>query len=221
MSRAACVEVSSLTGYYLRHPALGVPTERAAIRAAVGDWQVHLNRKLESYRVRIAWNEDDVGLQLRVPVAPAALRAVRLLAVYVDRSDLDLPDELPADLASDPVWTQASANEFESVRLAQVVVPDCWLPGQFDLTVRHAYPDGLEATFGSVEALRVQLEELNRTTFQEERAELETATDPAGGRDLLALARPGLAALWRAADAAAAAAVPMLLDVLLDAEPPD
>jgi hypothetical protein len=207
------VVVTSFTGYYRRQPALGVPSEPDAIRAAVQRWREHLNGKLASFRVRLDWAETAEEEALRLPVAADALRAVRLLAAYVDRTELDLPLDLPADLAGDAVWQAAEASEFAQVRLAQVAVPDCWLPGDFDLTVKHAYPDGLEATFGSLGALQVHLAELNRATFQAEPGELGM-TPAAGGRDLLALGEAGLAALWRGARAAAAARLPMLLDAV-------
>jgi hypothetical protein len=180
---------------------------------AVLAWRAHLASKLgAALREPLAWPEE-AGDAQRILLPARALEALRLLAVYADRAELELPDDLPPLLDLDPVWQQAVNQDFRGSRFAQVLAPDCWLPADFDLTLRHAYPDGTPAVFGSATALRFQLRALNRTTLQLDLAEIAewrhgTVADPdlwrlagialASLRELLDRDGPGLPILFEA-----------------------
>jgi hypothetical protein len=214
MSRApVALWVGPLQRYFAERPSLGVPRDAAAIREAVLRWRDDLGQKLAARRVRLEWDEDDPSLA-RFSMAATALPALRLLAVYADRSDLELPVRMPPELSADTVYQKAAAADFHKSRFAQVLVPDAWLPADFDLTIEFPYPDGLDAVLGSAFALHDQLVELNRVLFQ---AEAETLAQwrreaMAEGDDPLLLGRAGLSVLSAACADAIGRRQPMLVD---------
>lgn len=171
------------------------PTEQ--VLAGTLAWRSHLASKLGAVlRAPLDWPEDPHAEGERLVLPPRALDALRLLAVYADRTELELPDALPGVMDLDPVWQRARQQDFKQSRFAHVLAADCWLPAEFEATVAHAYPDGTPAVFGSGDALRFQLRELNRCTLQLDLAEIrEWLQDPVAEPDLWRLAGTALAAL--------------------------
>jgi hypothetical protein len=211
--RGVVLHVGPLADWYARHGDEGVPTDADARREAILRWRTELAGKLAGHGVpTFDWDERE-GVATAGLLAPDALRALRLLAVYADRADLELPRAVPKSLDADPVHAASAASDFAHNRFTQILVPDCWLPVEFDLTVKFPYPDGLDAVFGSAPVLQFQLAELNRTTFQDGASARReaAAAPPSESSDALAFARHGLAALSFAVDAACRRRVPLLL----------
>jgi hypothetical protein len=96
----------------------------------------------------------------------ADLRGLHLLAVYAERSDLELPDEVPPALADDVAWCVAQRSGFARSAYGQILAAEMWLPGEFDYTIRCPGPDGAECAIGSVSVLGDQLRRLNDRSVQ-------------------------------------------------------
>lgn len=206
------LHVGGFADYYAQHPVEGVPSDPARLAAAIGAWRAHLAGKLAPHlQFELTWDER-MGQAMGVPLDPRTLHGLKLLAVYADRTDLDLPAVLPLVLEQDPVFAAAQGSDFARSRFSQILVPDLWLPAEFDLTVKFTWPDGLEATFGSVVALRDQLTELNRVCFQLDAQALRDAiTATPEGVDPVSFAQAGLAAFLFGAELAGQRRLPLLL----------
>ncbi len=157
------------------------------------------------------WAEDPAGAWLWTDLGDAGLMALRLFAFCADRSDLELPDTVPALLELDPDYRQAQDQKFERSRYGNLLACRCWLPLDFPFTARAPLPDGESAEIGSLAVLGDQLRWLNQRTFQADQAQIEgwaALPAPAGGA-LLPAAQRGYAALWAAVEAARARSQPL------------
>lgn len=180
----------------------GVETWRGDLRAAVAD----------KVAAQLHWDET-ADCAAEFDLGEGGWLGLRLLALYAERAELELPDTLPPLLELDAAWREAADGKFARSHFAQVLACSCWLPGEFPVTLRAPLPDGDVAEIGAVEVLHDQLHRLNQRTFA---ADLHTMAEwrdlpaPAGG-SLLDAAQRGLAALAAAAAIAQRFGLPLLL----------
>lgn len=139
--------------------------------------------------------------------------ALRLFAFYAERTDLELPDTVPALLELDAEWRTASDAKFTGSRFGQLLACSVWLPGDFPVTLRVPMPDGGSAEIGSLAVLADQLKWLNERTFAADAEQIASwrALPAEPGGELLAAARRGYAGLWAAVAAARVARVPVVV----------
>ena len=175
--------------------------DAAALVAGVEAWRGELARALgRNLRAPLAWAEDATAPALWADLGDAGWMALRLFAFYAERSDLELPDTVPALLELDQQWRSAQDQKFERSRYGQLLACRCWLPAEFAFTARVPLPDGEPAEVGSLPVLRDQLRWLNQRTFAVDEANAaDWAQQPAPpGGALLPAAQRGFAALWAA-----------------------
>ena len=140
--------------------------EAAQRVAAIEVWRDQLTAALGS-RAAIAldWPEEPSDEPGHVELGPLGLDPLRLLAVYADRTELELPDTTPQPLTLDDAFARAAAANFAQSRYGHLLAASIWLPREFDFTFVCPRPDGDDATFGSLQALDDQLGFLNARTF--------------------------------------------------------
>ena len=186
-----------------------------ALRAqAIRGWFDQLDESLLSRPKKpVWWGDAEDGSDRMEWSLGRALDAIRLLAVYTERPELEVPDELPASLALDPAYSEAERSGFQKAHFGHLLVADCWLPGDFDYTFRCPGPDGEDRTFGSLQALCDQCVFLRRRSFGFDREALEAMADQPieGELPFLKLALIGLARFSVASDQARTRNVPLVL----------
>ncbi len=186
------------------------------LRGGVERWAQDVGESLgKRLKSPLRWSEEASAVAEQIELG-RGLDAVRLLAVHAQATDQDLPDALPAQLADDQVYREAEQRSFQKSHYGQVLVADCWLPGDFDFTFRVPRPDGEDWTFGSLAACRDQLHFLEARTFglsAEARAEFAAAPldDLAS---FVKQARAGLARMRTAVDRAFDHGLPVALQRL-------
>ena len=174
-------------------------------------WQRDLCRALAGRPGRPAtWREDPSLDPQLFELGAHGLGGVRLLAVYAERPELELPDAVPDELAGERAWREAAASDFAASHHGQLLAASAWLPGGFDYTFRCPRPDGEDCCFGSLLALRDQLEFLVTRTFATDCADLEAWCRLDDGR-FVSAARRGVATFITAARCAVDAGMPLLL----------
>jgi hypothetical protein len=181
----------------------GVEAWRRDLRATAG---VHLADAL-------GWREDPTAAAAASDLGACGFEALRLFALYAERTELELPDTVPLPLELDQHWRAASDRRFAGSRYGHLLACRLWLPGDFAVTVRAPLPDGEPAEIGSLPVLIAQLGWLNQRTFQaddEEIARWPALPAPAGGA-LLAAVQRGFAGLWTAAAKARQWGLPLLI----------
>ncbi len=124
------------------------------VRAWMGDMAEALGPRLKH---AFAWHEDPGDEPARVDLGDGGLAALRLTAVYADRTDLDLPSELPDPLILDRVFRAAEEGRFARSNYGHLLAAQAWVPPDFDFTCAVPRPDGEDWTIGSLPALRDQL----------------------------------------------------------------
>jgi hypothetical protein len=185
----------------------------ARLRAGVEVWREDLRAAVaDKIRAQLDWDE---GAEVAViaDLGASGWPALRLFALYSERSELDWPDTVPPLLELDPHWRAAADGKFPKTLYGQLLACRGWLPGDFPVTLRVPLPDGEAAELGSVGGLVDQLRWLNQRTFQADADDLlawcQVAAPPAA--DLLQAARRGHAALWHAAETALARRLPLMV----------
>lgn len=143
------------------------------------------------------------------------LGAVILWAAYAECSDLSPPTEPGRDWQDDPAFARM-ANENGGERF-NALLRNCevWLPLDIPGTFEGPLPNEHVVAFGSVPALRRQLESLNESTWNIElNGDVQTAFDslPAPRDAFEETARFGFAILYRLTRFADENETPMLLD---------
>ncbi|MGA0060354.1 MAG: hypothetical protein ACO4CT_00325 [Planctomycetota bacterium] len=128
------------------------------VRAQVEAWQAwlsdglvgagHLSRPL-------TWSEADSVEPQRFRVSARALRALKLLLVQPRPESAT--GRMPARPELDPSWVSQAEAGFAEHPYPQVLVPEFWLPGDFDFTFVCPLPDGHEVQAGSTGSLGGQL----------------------------------------------------------------
>lgn len=191
--------------------------EAIAHVAGVEAWRGDLNAALgKNLAAPLHWREDPRDRGSWCDLGDSGWLALRLFALLAERSDLDLPDTVPALLELDPEWRAAQQQKFATSRYGQLLACRCWLPADFPFTARVPLPDGEFAELGSLPILREQLRWLNQRTFQADAGQLTAwlgQPAPTGGA-LLPAAQRGFAGLWRAVEQALPADAPVVVDEL-------
>ena len=181
---------------------LGADREAAARQLqGIELWRKDLATGLPKGAPELSWVEDPAVEPRVFDLGASGFMALRLFATYAERTDLEMPDTVPALLELDKAWRKAADEKFARSRFGHLVAAECWLPAEFEFTVRAPLPDGTATDIGSLVLLQDQLKRLNEATFQATARELgdwQVLPAPPGG-DLLDAARRGLAVLGAAA----------------------
>jgi hypothetical protein len=189
------------------------PAAAARLAAGVEAWRRDLGESLaERVRAQLAWDEHS-DVAERHDLGAAGFVALRLFAFYAERSDLDLPETVPAIAELDAEWRQAADQKFPRTLYGQLLACDLWLPGDFPVTVRAPMPDGQAREFGALRILLDQLRWLNERTWQADDDVITSwrGLPAAAGEPLLPAAQRGFSVLQHAAERAAAATLPLLV----------
>ena len=205
--------VRAFAGPLSRWFANGDETEARRLRAGVEKWREDLVSSVGAkVGEQLHWDEAS-GVAFEADCGEVGFAALRLFALYAERSDLEWPDTVPPLLELDTAWREAADQKFAKSLYGQLLACDLWLPGEFPVTVRAPRPDGEAVEIGSLQVLHDQLGWLNQRTFQSDRnavAGWRELPAPAGA-ELLPAARRGYAALCAACDAARDARVPLVV----------
>jgi hypothetical protein len=184
-----------------------------ALLPGVQSWRRELVRALGDRLPALDWPEDPAEAGVAEDLGDAGWAALRLFAVYAERSELELPDTVPPLPELDRAFRGAQEERFARSRYGHLLACTVWLPGDFPLTVRAPLPDGEPVELGSLAVLHDQLRWLNQRTFAADAGAVAAWRElpaPAGG-ELLAAARRGFAALSAAVQWARAHGLPVLL----------
>lgn len=187
--------------------------DAAKLRVGVEAWREDLRASVAAkVGAQLVWDEGtEVAGQW--DLEESGWMALRLFAFYAERSDLEMPDTVPAVLEFDREWRAASEAKFGKSLYGQLLACSVWLPGEFPVTVRAPMPDGETAEIGSLVMLADQMKWLNQRTFAADADEVARWMElpaPAGG-ELIAAARRGYAALWAAVRAGLQSVVPVVV----------
>ena len=190
--------------------------DAAMLRAGVEAWRDQLRSAVAAkVAQQLVWDEGAEATQ-RFDMGDSGWPALRLFALYAEKSELELPDTVPPLLELDPVWREAADAKFATSKFGHLLACSVWLPGDFPVTLRAPLPDGEAAEIGSVDVLAAQLRWLNERTFGADQQEIEewaAMPAPAGG-ELVAAARRGVHALAAAVSIAVRHRVPVLVQVV-------
>ena len=172
----------------------------ATVRKGIEVWREDLVGSLEGRvdEASLRWPEEPDGPVAWGDMGESGWMALRLLAYYAERTDLDFPDTVPQLLELDREYRQAVDEKFARSRYGQLLPCSVWLPSEFPITVQVPMPDGETAEIGSLPGLHNQLRWLNERTFQaslDATAEWVDLPAPAGG-ELIPAAQRGFAVLW-------------------------
>ena len=204
---------TAFAGPLSRFFAGAVPGEAGRLRAGVEAWRRDLRGAVaDKVSAELEWDERrDVAFE--ADLGEAGWIALRLLAFYAERSDLEWPDDVPALCELDPHWRAAADAKFPRSLYGQLLACELWLPGEFPVTLRAPRPDGETVEIGSVVVLHDQLTWLNQRTFQADADAIRRwrELDARAGSAFLPAARRGFAALWGAADVARRESVPLVV----------
>ncbi|MBL8728540.1 MAG: hypothetical protein JNM25_08930 [Planctomycetes bacterium] len=187
--------------------------EAARLRAGVELWRDHLRASVaDKLGEQLVWDEG-ADVAATADLGEAGWLALRLFAFYAERTELELPDTVPALLELDREWRAAHDGKFATSKYGHLLACRAWLPGDFPVTLRAPMPDGAAAEIGSLAVLHDQLRWLNDRTFAAEAETIAGWRDlpaPTGG-ELLAAARRGYGALHAVCAAARAAKLPLVV----------
>jgi hypothetical protein len=185
----------------------------ARLRAGVEAWCSDLRRSVAAKVAdELAWDEA-ADVAFASELGDAGWTALRLLAFYAERSELEWPDTVPLLCELDPEWRRAADQGFATSLYGQLLACETWLPGEFPVTLKAPRPDGETVEMGSVVVLHDQLRWLNQRTFQADADEIArwiAELAPAGSAFLPA-AKRGYAGLWAAAEVARRERVPLVV----------
>ncbi len=172
-------------------------------------WLQQVNTSLAPrLRDPLAWCEDQGSGPECIAIGDTGYGGVRLLAVYAERADLELPDDLPESWLDDPAYAEASKLAFAKSHYAHILVAERWLPGDFDFTFVAPGPDGADVAIGSLAALDDQVRWLDERTLN---AGALQRQEDAASHEFVAAARYGIGGFRRAVEAAKARAMPLWL----------
>lgn len=193
----------------------GARGEAVTFVAGVEAWRRDLAHALgKNLKASLDWREDpDLPVCTR-DLGDAGWMALKLFAFYADRSDLELPDTVPALLELDRDYRTEQDGKFQKSRYGQLLACRVWLPIELPFTARVPLPDGESAEIGSLPVLRDQLRWLNQRTFGADEDVVATwAQLPAmPGGELLAASQRGFAGLWAVVQDGIARRLPVVVD---------
>ena len=126
------------------------PMPPEELREIVLSMQSSLSEALgDNIDAPLRWDESEESPYFTDRPGWAGYGAVLLLAAYADHADATLPDEMPEDFFSDPVFAAARDDEFKS-RFPTLLRCDLWLPGDFAFSFNGPDLTGESRRFGSV-----------------------------------------------------------------------
>ena len=204
----ASVHAGPLSRFYAQ-----VGGDAAKLRVGVEAWRGDLCASVAAkVAAQLVWDEGAAEAMVW-DLGAAGWLALRLFAFYAERSDLEMPDIVPALLELDPDWRAAADGKFAKTLYGQLLACRMWLPGEFPVTLRAPLPDGETAEIGSLAVLMDQLRWLNQRTFQADADQFSgwLALPAVAGGGLIDAARRGYAGLWAAVEAATRARVPVVV----------
>ena len=204
----ASVHAGPLSRFYAQ-----VGGDAAKLRVGVEAWRADLWASVApKVAGQLQWDEGAADATVW-ELGDAGWLALRLFAFYAERSDLEMPDTVPALLELDPDWRAAADGKFAKTLYGQLLACRVWLPGEFPVTLRAPLPDGETAEIGSLVVLMDQLRWLNQRTFQADQDQFAgwLALPAVAGGGLIDAARRGYAGLWAAVEAATRARVPVVV----------
>ncbi len=187
--------------------------DAAKVRAGVEAWREDLRASVApKVAAQLVWDEG-VDIAREFDLGESGWMAVRLFAFYAERSDLEMPDTVPALLELDAEWRAAADGKFAKSKYGNLLACSVWLPGDFPVTLRVPLPDGESAEIGSLAVLADQMKWLNQRTFQADADEVAAwMAQPAPARgELIAAARRGYAALWAAVGVGVRSGMPVVV----------
>jgi hypothetical protein len=114
------------------------------------------------------WTEDPGHAGREFDLGESGWLALRLFAVYAERSDLELPETVPAIAELDRAWRAAADAKFANSHFGHLLAAELWLPLEFPFTFRAPLPDGAEAGIGSLLLLQDQISHFRRTGHRAE-----------------------------------------------------
>jgi hypothetical protein len=154
--------VGPLTAHFAPALAAAAPDgERpspAEVAAQVEGWQTWLSDGLVSaghLSHPLRWDERVQTEPQRYRISLDALRALKLL--LVQKRPESAAGLLPPRPELDPAWVAQAESGFADSPYPQILVPEFWLPGDFDFTFVCPLPDGHEVQAGSAGSLGGQL----------------------------------------------------------------
>ncbi|HEY7064501.1 MAG TPA: hypothetical protein VII06_23700 [Chloroflexota bacterium] len=221
-----------------RPPSPEPVTDSEMIRQAVLGWRNILSSNLgDALRYPLDWPEADAMPYFTDKPAWDGYASLALLAAYDEQSVAPRPSEVTSSWADDPVWQEATRDNFAHTRYAQILAPELWLPGEFDFVFQAKSIAGEDVWVGSSNALLSQLRQLDARTFQRppeevtasvvdpedlsasaiepvdlEKLARESAQEPAMRAPFDQAARFGLAMFLHLAEKSVAYGLPMKLD---------
>lgn len=206
--------VRAFAGPFCRYYA-SAGQDAATVLAGIEAWREDLVSSLAGQveESSLRWAEDPDGSVVSGDMGESGWIALRLLAFYAERTELDFPDTVPQLLELDREYRKAIDEKFARSRYGQLLPCSVWLPSEFPITVQAPMPDGQSAEIGSLPGLHNQLRWLNERTFQ---ASLDAVSEwghlaaPEGG-ELIPAAQRGFAALWTAVTAGIRDGQPVLV----------
>lgn len=202
-----------LSRFFAAATATAGASDVARLRRGVEAWRDDLRASVaDKVRTQLVWDEG-ADVAFVGDLGEAGWMALRLLAFYSERAELEWPDMVPPLLELDPQWRAAVDAKFPKTLYGQLLACRVWLPGDFPVTLRAPLPDGEAAEIGSLVGLADQLRWLNQRTFQadaEDVAAWRSLPAPPGG-ELLAAARRGYAGLLAVVDVAVRERLPLVV----------
>lgn len=195
----------------------GARGEAVTFVAGVDAWRRDLAKGLgQNLKAALDWREDPELPAFTQDLGEAGWMALRLFAFYAEKSDLELPDTVPALLELDRDYRLAQDAKFATSRYGQLLACRVWLPVELPFTARVPLPDGDSAEVGSLPVLRDQLRWLNQRTFDAGADAIAAwQQEPAlAGGPLLAAAQRGFAGVWAAVQDAERRRLPVVVDEL-------
>jgi hypothetical protein len=183
------------------------------LRAGVELWRDDLRASVATkVAEQLVWDEA-APVAATCDLGEAGWMALRLFALYAERTELELPDSVPVLLELDREWRGAFEAKFARSKYGHLLAGSVWLPGDFPVTLRAPLPDGEAAEIGSLAVLADQLRWLNERTFAADAATIAGWRElPASsGGELLAAARRGFGGLHAVCAAARAAGLPLVV----------
>lgn len=136
------------------------------IRPMVLQWRDQLNAGLAAnLRAPLDWDESPESSYFTDKPAWDGYGGMVLFAAHDEHPDIPLPATVPDGWAEHPAY-QASTAEGHATRYPALLMPEAWLPCDFDFTFKAPLVEGNPISIGSSVMLLEELRELNRRTLK-------------------------------------------------------
>ena len=150
-----------------------VITDQNAIRVAVSTWRDNLTAGLgNNIDEPLKWDESADSPYFTDKPAWDCYSSLLLWAAYLEHPDLVRPAGCIEDWNADEAFKRSSSNGFQTEYPALLCNTEIWLPANFTFTFAASDVSGKTINFGSVQALRDELAEINARTWRADSATL-------------------------------------------------